>query len=240
MKIHNVEQGSDEWLQLRAGLVTASELDSLVSPTGKIRTGDGVQTYLARKLAERWHGGPLQTFSGGAMEQGSILEDEAIPFLELELNVDLQRPGFLTVDDGSFGCSPDAVAIYGCEPYGLEIKCPEPTHHVKWLLLDDVPSDHYMQCMGGMYVTGYTEWAFVSYRRGFPKLIQIVRRDAELMNTIEDALAKFNKSMDDGWKMLVDKNGGPPKRRTPRAVPDAHDPFAAAPVGTKPDFEVKL
>jgi hypothetical protein len=57
VKIVDVVQGSADWLQVRAGIPTCSEFDALISPLGKIRTGEGPQTYLARKLAEKWIGG---------------------------------------------------------------------------------------------------------------------------------------------------------------------------------------
>lgn len=223
MKTHDVTQGTAEWLAVRAGIPTASELDQLISPTGKLRTGDMPNTYLCRKLAERWTGYPLQSYSGGAMEQGSILEDEAIPWYEATHRVDLQRPGFLTNDYGSFGCSPDAMLA----DRGLEIKCPEPTAHVKWLIGGECPADHILQCQGGMYVTGFDEWTFVSYRRGFPALVVPVKRDEKLINTIEEAIYGLVDRIEAAWDLMVRKNGGePPKRKAPRVVVRDEDPFA--------------
>ena len=43
MKIHDCTQGSLAWLELRAGLPTASEMDALVSPTFKVKKGDGLR-----------------------------------------------------------------------------------------------------------------------------------------------------------------------------------------------------
>lgn len=212
MKVFQVEQGTPEWLALRCGIPTASELDSLVSPTGKIRTGEGPNTFLCRKLAERWLGGPLQTFSGGAMEQGSILEEEAIPWLEIAVESELNRVGFLTTDDGCFGCSPDGLGASLGLPTGFEIKCPEPTNHVKWLREGECPPEHLLQCQGGMYVTGYSEWQFVSYHRQFPKLIAVVKRDEKFMQAISEALVDFGIKMDAACKLLVEKNGGEPKQ----------------------------
>src|ERR1700733_12389573 len=63
MKLHDVQQGSVEWLNLRAGLPTASDFDALVSPLGKVRTGEGVKSFLAKKVAEAWQGGPLLEFN---------------------------------------------------------------------------------------------------------------------------------------------------------------------------------
>jgi len=89
---------------------------------------------------------------------------------------------------------------------------------------DKCPKDHLMQVMGSMYVTGRDEWQFVSYRRGFPMLRVTVKRDPELMETIADALSKFNARMESGWKRLCELNGGEPKRATPRTKPVDNSP----------------
>jgi len=205
MKIHDVKQGTAEWLACRAGIPTASELDSLVSPTGKIRTGETPHTYLCRKLAERWQGFPLPSFSGGVMEQGAILESEALPYFQLTRGVAVERIGFITTDDGSFGCSPDGLLPDGS---GLEIKCPQPPNHLRWLLAGVLPPDHALQCHGGMYATGAKRWTFLSYCRGFPEFVVEVEHDPIIHDTIADALADFGDSMDSAWKRLIIANGG--------------------------------
>ena len=111
MKIHEAAQGTQAWLEARAGIPTASEFDALITPLWKIRTGEGVTSYIARKLAEKW-GGPLPSFGGSgqiswAMEQGQILETEVIPWYEYETGEQIQRVGFITTDDEKAGCSPD-------------------------------------------------------------------------------------------------------------------------------------
>ena len=223
MITHNVVQGTAEWLAVRAGIPTASELGNLITPTGKIRTGEMPNTYLCRKLAERWTGAPLESFSGGVMEQGSILEDEAVPWYELAYECELERPGFITTDDGSFGCSPDAMEP-GCG--GVEIKCPQPGNHVKWLRLDDCPEEHYLQCQAGMFVTGCSVWRFVSYHRAFPKLVVDVMRNEEIMETIAKVAGDFKSAMESEYAKLIELNGGKePKRRTPRAEPVVPDQF---------------
>jgi len=207
----NVEQGSDAWLQARLGICTASELKALVTPTGKISTGEGVTTYLCKKLAERWFNQPLQSYKGGEMEQGTLLEPEVLASIELALHIDLERIGFVTTDDGSFGASPDAM--------GYEIKSPQPPNHIRWLMANECPDEYLLQVQGCMYATGYDSWDFVSYRRGLPMLRVTVKRDPELMETIADALSKFNARMESGWKRLCELNGGEPKRPTPRTKP---------------------
>lgn len=208
MKVHEVEQGSMEWMALRAGIPTASELDALLTPLWKIKTGAGPQTYLEKKLAEWWQGGPLPGFSGAfATEQGMILEQEARPWFALDHNTTIQRVGFITTDDGLFGCSPDGLL----DKEGLEIKCPEAHTHVGYLLAGVLPEDYMAQVHGGMYVTGFESWKFVSYRRHFPQLVLTVERDDKIQGQIAEALDLFQERFEEGKAKLIEINGGPPR-----------------------------
>ncbi len=181
MKIHEVEQGSFEWSALRAGIVTASELDALVSPTWEIRKGEGPKTYLARKVA-------IETYQSFDMEQGAVIESEARNWFELSYDVAIKRVGFITTDCGRFGCSPDGLLG---DDKGLELKCPAIHTHAAYLLRGEVPKDYLAQVHGGMFATDFNEWKFVSYRRHFPNLVLTVKRDASIQAIIAEALTKF-------------------------------------------------
>ncbi len=211
MKIHDeYQQGSLEWLQARAGLVTASELDNIITPEFEPRKGEMVKTYLATKLAEKWIQGPLAGFSAFATEQGNILEDEAKPWFELEFGESITRVGLCVSDDGRFGCSPDGLlGDHG----GIEIKCPEPTAHVRYLLADELPKQYRAQVHGSMLVTGRPWWKFLSYRRGFPKLILQITRDDEIQQKLHAAIEDFLVLFEAGWQKLCERNGGPPPKR---------------------------
>lgn len=233
MILHDCKQGEPAWFQARAGVVTASELSRIVTDLGNIRMkdgewSDGARTYICEKISERWLGGPLQSFAGGAAEQGSVLEDEAIPWLETHWRSSIARPGFITTDDGSFGCSPDGLAVrHSPASVGVEIKCPQPANHVRWLLAGVCPLDHVLQIQGGMYATDADRWWFVSYCRGFPKLVVGVDRDEKMQDAIHEAVRLCNDAIRDGYAKLVEKNGGKePKRRVPPVRED--DPFAAS------------
>lgn len=221
MKIHDVKQGSIEWLLLRSGIPTASEFHALVTPLWKVKTGEAPETYLHKKLAEWWTGAPLTTFYGASMEQGNVLEDEAIPWYELEFNQKINRVGFITTDDGKVGCSPDGLLDGG----GIEIKSPEAHTHVGYVLSGDLPKDYATQVQGAMYVTGGDWWRFVSYRRGFPKLVLKVERDEKAQEAIGEALARFLEVFEDAKAAMISLNGGPPKRGlTP--MPSRREPSA--------------
>ena len=209
MKIHNVAQGSTEWLQLRAGVPTASELDAILTPEFKVRTGEMPRTYQARKLAEWWLGGPLPSFKSFQMEQGNVLEDEAKPWYSLETGEEITNVGFCTTDDGQVGCSPDGLLG---DAGGIEIKCPLAETHVRYLLAGELPKDYTVQVHASMFVTGRKWWKFVSYRRGFPALVLTVELDDEIVAKIEDALGTFLEAFTEGKSRMTTINGGPPHR----------------------------
>lgn len=207
---YQMQQGSDEWLAARAGVCTASELDSLVTPLFEQRKGEMPATYLSRKLAERWLGHPLEsTFSGGSMEQGQLKEKEAIPYYEFRFETKIEQVGFITTDDGRFGCSPDGL-MFDPPETGIEAKCPEPHTHMKWLLSRELPKDHAAQVHGSMAVTGAREWVFMSYCRNLPPLIITVLRDNSICERIVAAANDFNIKLDAAYKRICEINGGEP------------------------------
>lgn len=209
--IHNeFQQGSTEWMHARAGIPTASEFDSLISPKWEIRKGKTPETYLARKLAEFWLGGPLMGFSSFATEAGQILEGEAIPWYEFEHNQTVQRVGLVTNANGTVACSPDGLIG---EEGGIEIKCPDPHTHVKYLLEGTVPDDYLAQVHGSLYVTGRAWWRFLSYRRHFPPLLVQVNRDEEIIEQIDEAVTGFLLKFERCKKLLEQLNKGPSEQR---------------------------
>jgi len=194
MKTLDVAQGSAQWLFARAGIVTASELDNLISPTWKIRDGDTPASYMHLKLAEKIMGQPLNleldTF---AIDQGKLLENEAIPWLDFVHGMKVERVGMCLTDDGRVGASPDGLIG---EDGGLEVKCPRPQTHIKYLLDGVVPKQYLAQVHGSLWVTGRKYWMFLSYSRQFPKLLIRVERDERIMQAISQAVESYYANFD--------------------------------------------
>lgn len=207
MKKHDVFQGSLPWLELRAGILTASEAKSLVTPKFKIRTGEMVETLLATKLAEKWLG-PLPSFSAWATEQGQLLEETAIPAYEFEHGIKIERIGFITSDDDRIGCSPDGMLA----DRGLEIKSLQPVHHVKCLMDGGVPEDYLAQIHFSLLVTGMKLWQLFLYHRRLPAMEFTVERDDAIMDTLQMAVDEFMDRFDVEWQKLCERNGGPPPK----------------------------
>lgn len=190
MKIHDVEQGTLDWVRLHFGIPTASGADNLVTPEFKLRDGAMPRSYVEKKVAERRRNMPQMGVSTFAMDQGILMEEEAKPFFELETGLRLKNVGFITSDDELSGCSPDAV-VDG-KRFGVEVKCPEPHTHVKYLAEGVVPKEYRAQVHFSMFVTGFPKWGFLSYRRQFPPLWVVTNRDEAIMAVFRQAVAKFH------------------------------------------------
>lgn len=206
MKLHtSFQQNSVEWLSARAGVVTASEADALITPKFKVREGIGLNTYLAQKVAERWTGGPISNAMTLDMDMGKILEGEAIPWLAFETGWNIKHPALVTNDEDTIGCSPDGM-IEG--NVGIEVKCASAQNHVKYVLANAIPDDYVAQVQFSMYVTGAKQWHFVSYRRGFPNLVLTIARDEAAQDAIKTALDAFLPRLEAAIARLTALNGG--------------------------------
>jgi hypothetical protein len=192
----SLEQGSREWLMLRAGLPTASELSSLlVKGKGPNGLGAGALTYAHTVAAELLLGGPVSTFQGNEhTERGHALEGELADNYALLRGVDLDTLGFIR--RSRFGYSPDRlVGANGL----LEVKAPQ-AHKVIGMLRDaDFPTEYRAQALGGLYATD-REWIdLVAGARDLPECIRRLDHDrvkAEV-ETLRDALDRFVAYVDD-------------------------------------------
>jgi len=186
----HMEQGSEDWCAIRRGRPTASRFKDIVTPkTGAYSKSS--RSYMIELIAESFVP-DFQSFTGNAFtERGLELESEARESFERESGLLVKEVGFCTQDNEIVGCSPDGlIEDMGEFVSGLEIKCPIPKTHVKYLLEDCLPSEYKAQVHGGMAVTGLNEWHFYSYFPGMQSLHLVVKRD-EYTEKLEEALNKF-------------------------------------------------
>ncbi len=200
MKIHEIEQGHIDWFKLRMGIPTASELGNLLTPEFELRKGDMPKSYVYSKVAEAYIGRPLISTGNWNTEQGQLLESEAIPWYALEYDKKIKQVGFITTDDGRFGCSPDGLILN--DECGLEIKSPAAHTHVKYIVNGVLPKEYVVQVYGSMFATGFKKWIFVSYRRGFPSLVLEIYRDEKAMSAISGAIDSFHADFDHAMQRI--------------------------------------
>src|SRR5699024_964585 len=119
---NELEQGTDEWLQARCGIVTASTMRSLVTASGKPADNDTSRGFVRQLATERIIGVPEFTYPTRPMQRGNLLEPHARE-LYAEHYAPVEEVGFirLDTDEYSLGYSPDGLVGHD----GLiEIKSP--------------------------------------------------------------------------------------------------------------------
>ncbi len=188
MKIDTHAQGTTGWQMARLGIPTASTMSRLVTASYKVSDSAGAMEYVYEKLAEKIMGYAPADVSTYGMSQGQIGEGEAVGWYELMTGQKVERVGFCATDDGRCGASPDGLLG---DDNGLEIKCPAPHTHLKYLTAGVVPPEYRLQVQTCMYVTGRSAWTFVSYSRFFPPLIVHAHRDPKAQEAIGAALDIF-------------------------------------------------
>ena len=185
-----LEQGTDEWLQVRAGLATASRFDVLlVKGKGENGLGAGAITYAREVAGELIAGTPEETFSNPYMERGKRLEDQIRTDYEFMTDSEVQEVGFITRN--GVGYSPDGlVGLDGL----VEFKNHKREKVIAMILAEEFPKEHFAQCLGGLYVTGRDWIDLCAYSEGLPHFVRrLERADCEKeLAQLEEAIQRFN------------------------------------------------
>ena len=197
MRVHyDVQQGTDEWLALRAGCITASSFKSLVTSRGEKTASSTRDTYLNQVIAERLTGKPVDTFKNADMERGNEREGAARDLFAAIMEVDVKEVGFHLHDDYDIGCSPDGLFTLGSDT-GVEIKSPRASTHIRYMRSKKLPVEYVQQVQLSMWLLEVDHYFFFSYHPDLKPLILEVRRDDEFIEKAVPILieaAKYVKS----------------------------------------------
>jgi len=198
MILVDVEQGSESWMLVRLGLISASRFkDIMTEPKSKADKENGVlsataKSYMLELIAEILTGEQKEV-SGKALEWGSNNEKSAQIEYAFEQGVTVDEVGICLTDDKQVGASPDGlVGDFG----GLEIKCPyNSANHIATVVSGEMPKEHIPQVQGNMLVNGRQWWDFVSYD---PRIdgkgrifITRIERDEEYIEKLQIKLTAF-------------------------------------------------
>lgn len=182
----NIIQGSVEWYSLRCGSLGASRAkDAIAGGQGKSR-----KTLAYQLAAEKITGIKSEFNTTAAMQHGIDTEPEARRFFEFEKDITVQEVGLVTNKYYTgMHCSPDGLID---ENSGLEIKCPQPATHVKYLSENRLPVEYKVQVQYSMMICGRKEWWFVSYHPAFSKqLVLRVERDDKYVSELQSKIESF-------------------------------------------------
>lgn len=186
-------QGTEEWMAARRGLVTASVVGKLLTPTLKVADNDTSRGLTTTLIAERISGRTEPSYMNDDMLRGVLHEPIARDKYAEHNNVTVEQVGFLIRDDWGFeiGASPDGLVD---DDGGLEVKCPRAKTHINTILADQVPAQHMAQIQTSLLVSGREWWDFVSFCSGLPMWTKRVHADPQWHNAIVEAVAAFEKA----------------------------------------------
>ena len=184
-----VVQGSDEWLQMRCGLLSASEMRHILTPTLKVANNDKVRAHAYELAFQRLTGFVEPQYVSDAMLRGQ--EDEIYARAAYaEHYAPVEECGFITSDRWGFtiGYSPDGIV----GDNGLiECKSRMGKYQVQTIATNEVPDDYVMQLQTALLVTG-REWIdFISYCGGLPVFVKRVEPDPVIHDAIVRAATEF-------------------------------------------------
>lgn len=193
MYYHDIEQGSDEWLAVRRGILTASEMRLIMTPTLRPASNDKERAHMFELLGQRITGYTEPHYISDDMLRGHEDEIEArIRYAEHFAPV--TECGFVTNDDHGvvIGYSPDGLVG---EDGLIECKSRRQKFQIETILADEVPAEYLLQIQTGLLVTGRKWLDFVSYCGGMPMFVKRVWPCPEIQQAIIAAASAFEQRL---------------------------------------------
>lgn len=187
---HNdIEQGTEEWHELRCGILTASEMKLILTPTLKTANNDKARAHVWEIAAQRITRYTEPSYIGDAMLRGW---DDEIKARDLysKTRAPVTETGIITCDDFGFtiGYSPDGLV--GDDGL-IECKSRNQKYQVETISTGEVPQEYMLQLQTGLLVTKRKWIDFISYSGGLPMFVQRVLPDADIQAAIVLAATEF-------------------------------------------------
>lgn len=193
-KYHNdIEQGTDEWLAIRLGKMTASDFHVMLGKS-QSKTDKLFEIIFERMT----HNTDQENYSSFAMERGKILEAEARRIYAATNEIAVKQTGFVEPDEdspyyGFIGASPDGLLD---EDGGLEIKCPLGKNFLQWTAIQEdgtrtieyIKPEYKTQLEFNLMVTGRKYWDFCYYHPLLGLAVKRIESDPELREKIKTSI----------------------------------------------------
>lgn len=191
----DIVQGSDEWHSLRLGILTASEMKHIITPTLKVADNEKTRSHVWELAAQRISQYVEPSYIGDDMLRG--WEDEVLARAKYEevTGDTVDEVGFITNDKWGFtiGYSPDG-AVVGHEG-GIECKSRRQKFQVQtiveWARDRVIPTDYAIQVQTGLLVSEWEWLDLVSYSGGLHMPIMRVYPDQKVHDAIVEAATLF-------------------------------------------------
>jgi hypothetical protein len=212
MKLYTCTQGSDDWLQLRVGKITASKFKDARDRNKPVK-GETVGkpaakciAYAAQVAVERIAGRSVgKTFQSWQMNEGHEQEPAARNAYDVETGHVVQEVGAIGTEDDVFLYSPDG--LIGADGL-LEIKTLLSPEVILRVVGGGDLSDYMDQCLGGLWITGrkwidLVLWAPALEPIGRALTIHHITRNEDAIERLECDLIAFAAMVKRNEKLLM-------------------------------------
>lgn len=186
-------QGSDEWHEARRGLLTASEMDLIITPTLKMANNDKTRAHVYEIAAQRISKYVEPHYVSDDMLRGHQEEAMAVHTYS-ERYAPVTQIGFMTRNFGDFliGYSPDGLV--GDDGL-IEVKSRRQKFQVQTIVecvtYGKIMPEYMLQAQTGLLVSGRKWIDHITYSGGLPMATVRVFPDQEIQTAILTAATAF-------------------------------------------------
>lgn len=209
LTIHtDTTQRSDEWYEMRRGIITASAVGRLITPkTMKPAINQdsrGLAQTLAAERISGWsdNNGYVNDDMLRGIESEPVARDKYAQHYEPVTEV-----AFITEDRFGFtiGFSPDGLVG---EDGLIEIKSPRSKGHIATIIAGHPPIDYMAQLQCALLVSG-REWIdYVSYCAGLPLYVKRVQPQQEWFDAITAAASSCEEAIRETMRLYDESSHG--------------------------------
>ena len=187
MKIHNLKQGTDEWLEMRKCKVTGSKFSSAISKKKETRLG-----LIKELIVEKYANVVDDGYKSPSMTRGTDEEKYAVEAYVERYGGEVEVIGICEHDDFDWLMfSPDRYAN-NRKTY-LEVKCPDSKTMIQYMIDNELPSVYKPQILLSFIMNKDQEEAkLIAYDARFKEynhqmIVFTIKRE-ELQDEIDEAM----------------------------------------------------
>jgi predicted phage-related endonuclease len=202
-------QGTPEWFDARRGLLTASEMKHIITPTLKVANNDKTRGHVWELAAQRITGFTEDSFVSFDMQRGQ--EDEIDARIAYMKNIAMVRTvGFITNNQWGFtlGYSPDG--LIGDDGL-IECKSRKQKFQIETIVTNTVPEEYMLQLQTALLITGRKWIDYVSWSGGLPMWVIRVQPDPATQAAILAAAGEFYKRVNEAHETYLERLSAAPK-----------------------------
>lgn len=196
MKIYdNLQQGTNEWLEVRSGKFTGSDFHTLIG------NSETKKKILFKKSIERLTKTTIiEEITSPDIERGKEEEKNARLLYEMETGQEVKQIGFAELDEW-VGCSPDGLIN---NDGIIEIKCPKDVIFAQQVITGNIKPEYITQMQFNMYVLDKQYCDYIMYNKDFKLFIKRIERDNEKIEIIKNTIEECKKIILDNINILKD------------------------------------